>query len=544
MNQKDLSDALVDQLNKSRRVTILVNGGWGIGKSHVVSDVGNGRLSEKQMNFIHLSLFGMNSLDEINKNLKREYLLSKSNQDETNMVKGMKAVFDNQTTRSVISHLSEKYIGLSIDPLNLLPLKLGDKFIVCFDDLERKSPNLPMDEILGLIEEISLKCKVIVIANEERIKESDLDWPIYKIFKEKVIDRTYTIDGLMDITVKKIIEEQMPGDDKFISDIRNTIFDFFIRHSIINMRTLEKSIAFVMDLRSRCNLDSVLTTLCCAIVNEDSLGQDLYSFSQKTRGKKDDSFYTKYSLRPNYEQLLLELLRFYSTNRLDDNKVKHYLNPNKTECELLLEELQEGHLKNETTLLAHFASVKQNLKVNNLKFFGSSEKLLYVLIHLQLCKNWFDISYDMNELKEWYLNVIVQLAQNGKINNVENIKLIYNQTVPFLNTFLDQYELAIQEQSGEYYLKKYTEYFDNKDYNSCSEIVHKHPGLILSIIDNLDLVAKDICTRELFAHLRLIVDISFRDKTNVHPLVEIRLSNLLHQTNDKVIKHRIKSLQS
>lgn len=71
----------------------------------------------------------------------------------------------------------------------MLSNRFDSTYIIIIDDLERRSENILLKEIFGVIEELK-KCnyvKVIVIANLNELNPQNID--IYHRYSEKVIDR-------------------------------------------------------------------------------------------------------------------------------------------------------------------------------------------------------------------------------------------------------------------------------------------------------------------------------------------------------------------
>lgn len=544
MNQEELSNALVSKLRKGMPIIkILVNGSWGIGKSHVVSELAKGRLAESH--FIHLSLFGLTSVDEINQKLKREYLLAKTNTDETFLGKGINALTENKAMRSVLSHFSEKYIGLSIDPMELLPLALNDTFIVCFDDLERKSPLLPIEDALGVIEQIGQQCKVVIIASEEQIVKSKSDWDKYSLFKEKVVDRTYSLDKTDMETIKSMIEMHMPSSENeaFFSDICSYIYDFFTNRGIHNLRTLKKSVAFVAELCSQIDPDRSLTDLCCAIINEDASAADLDKISKNVPGD-NKSFYARYDIRPTLQIVLQELIRFYKINQIDKAKINEYLHPTRTECGILLEDLQESWFKNEGILYAHFQRVESVLNTRAYTFFGTCERLIYVLVYLQSCKTIYSLTYDVNALMERAKLAIIYLVNIESTSAMLDIVILEKSfsNVGILTPLLDVYTKEIANRSSEAGLLRYLDAYEAGDYKSCLEVVKEYPMIISSILNTLNLIRVPVCTGEMYLLVTTIATLSRFDKSLLHLPVKNRLYELYQQATDTVIRHRINSV--
>lgn len=73
-------------------------------------------------------------------------------------------------------------------PISILEKKFINDFLVCIDDIERKSSALSMSNILGLVSELSIenRCKFILIFNDDTLEE--LDKKEFNKYREKVVD--------------------------------------------------------------------------------------------------------------------------------------------------------------------------------------------------------------------------------------------------------------------------------------------------------------------------------------------------------------------
>ncbi|MBT0827030.1 hypothetical protein KJQ85_08245, partial [Campylobacter lari] len=110
---------------------------------------------------------------------------------------------------------------------------------MCFDNIERRTDNLSLKEILGLVNLLKeeKECNVVVIFHEEELKEQDdnltennkeeqtkqynsKNW--YQIYKEKVIDCEITIKN-NDEVAKAIIKDRINKYTKITDEIRNII---------------------------------------------------------------------------------------------------------------------------------------------------------------------------------------------------------------------------------------------------------------------------------------------------------------------------------
>ena len=194
---------------------LLLTGEWGSGKTYLIKNDLAKRLKDTH-EIITISLFGISSVEEIHKAVKRAWLSKKSAIFEENSVasKGVRILnkvkdyISNEKVRGVAGSV------LSIDFLDFIQIenKIGKKpVILVFDDLERST--IPTELKLGVINEYceNLHFNVIVIADEERIEKSMNN---YNDFKEKVIQRTVLHVPNGSLIVKKIIQDMPQSEYK------------------------------------------------------------------------------------------------------------------------------------------------------------------------------------------------------------------------------------------------------------------------------------------------------------------------------------------
>ena len=173
-NEKKLKEQLNNFLsNNNDGIVLSIQGNWGIGKTYFW----NNYIEKKEQDdkFVNISLFGINSLDDI----KKKILLKTSDRFKLN--------------DKIQSYLgNSKFIG--IDLASMLSIINKDEFkniIICFDDFERISPNLSMSEILGFISELKeqYNCKIVLINNNDVLNDQD------KLNHKKIIKRTIQKDN-------------------------------------------------------------------------------------------------------------------------------------------------------------------------------------------------------------------------------------------------------------------------------------------------------------------------------------------------------------
>ena len=198
----DIIEELKYYCNEPQPVgAIMLTGEWGCGKTYLLKNELTEIMKDTHI-FIHLSLFGIESIEDIHKEVKKKWMYAmadskhslKISDNMKNVGKGLK-----NATESITDYLPET-IGkitkgvLSINVIDFVSIKsqIGDKkVILIFDDLERA--NLSVIDLLGCINEYceNMHINTIVVANEKKIKQSDDTREIaYNEIKEKIIQRT------------------------------------------------------------------------------------------------------------------------------------------------------------------------------------------------------------------------------------------------------------------------------------------------------------------------------------------------------------------
>ena len=115
---------------------------------------------------------------------------------------------------------------------------IGNRVLV-FDDLERCS--LTNKQLFGILNQFTehSDCRVILIANEDRLANKDNQQTDYKEIKEKLIGHTFRFDSDVSDAVKEIVEAQK---DAFYSSHLDLIEDIFSAAGHQNLRSLKKAL--------------------------------------------------------------------------------------------------------------------------------------------------------------------------------------------------------------------------------------------------------------------------------------------------------------
>ena len=252
MNIDELENTLNEKFIKVYQ-NILITGEWGIGKTYAIKEYFQNKKT------IYISLFGINTIEDFKNNLYTSFIFK--------FEKIAKELINNIILRTNIPLGTEKAninssISLRIfkDDINkVLKKQAGnEKLIIIIDDLERKSSNLSMEVLLGVIEEFNTIDNIytIIIANEKEIKK---DNELYYSFKEKVIQKTINIDSysqnaqnnLINNYLERILENKENKENKEI--YYKYIEEILKRYKIKNLRIIEKAMKFIEFIINKIN---------------------------------------------------------------------------------------------------------------------------------------------------------------------------------------------------------------------------------------------------------------------------------------------------
>ncbi len=239
---------------------LLLTGQWGCGKSYLVKEIAKEQNESKKAAIAVISLFGLDSVDAINKRVREEYIgfmlgtfgkkARKLSRALTNVVKdGMNvasiATSGNPGLAAASNGLSAV---LSYDVFGLYNVqnKVGKDdnqrdFVLVFDDLERS--NLTKKDLLGVINEYveNKGIKTIIVADEDKISGDD-----YKEYKEKLISRTIRMINDSNYLVEQIIRgftETASGYQQYLLENKVILIQVFDESNSNNYRTLNAILA-------------------------------------------------------------------------------------------------------------------------------------------------------------------------------------------------------------------------------------------------------------------------------------------------------------
>lgn len=235
----DIYDNIVNFLEMKNTGALLIVGAWGSGKTYYLDNVVFKRLAETEKHYkcIRVSLFGVKDTADIPYRVFQAYTDLEVNEKTGGTVKFDKVRDWSKRIYNVFPKFKE-YVDLS--PLftkgNAAYSFVPNDAIICFDDIERATEILDINEILGAVNELveNRHFKVILVANKEYIdrklqlkpqsaeaKDGDTNQQPNKsdaereLFYEKVVEKTIAYEPDIVAIYKELVDGY---NDKAFSD--------------------------------------------------------------------------------------------------------------------------------------------------------------------------------------------------------------------------------------------------------------------------------------------------------------------------------------
>jgi len=231
MSEKTNTEKLKDYLNnfllndRNNGKIVMLSGAWGAGKTHFWKEeiakeqekiekdnkeidkyskeeykTGlHSKLKDKNKACVYISLYGKTSIESIELDIFMKAY--KHIVGDADIVSKTCSVFTNLGKN--LGNIAYKGAGNAFTWLDNLIDK--DKFnkageylenggIICFDDFERKSKNIDLNDLFGFISQLALeyKCKIVIILNSDVFQEEEAK--VFSNVKEKTINKFLTFN--------------------------------------------------------------------------------------------------------------------------------------------------------------------------------------------------------------------------------------------------------------------------------------------------------------------------------------------------------------
>jgi hypothetical protein len=224
-NKEKVRQRIIEFCNNSYESVIFLKGDWGIGKTYLVDEIQE--QSNEKDDFLIVSLFGLNSIDEV-----KSRIISPYNRENT-----LKGIF-NEVMKNFEDNKASMVANFSIGLFDYISESRLKNKIIIFDDFERKGDNLSSLSILGLIDFLKTKKnKIIILSNESKliknevINSRNINNDSWQILKEKVIDCEIQLKINHEDCLKVVMKEIHEDDLEYI-----VMKQLLIETNLVNIR--------------------------------------------------------------------------------------------------------------------------------------------------------------------------------------------------------------------------------------------------------------------------------------------------------------------
>jgi hypothetical protein len=248
-------DGIIDHYLKNySNYSLMITGDWGSGKTYYYKNILSDQISEtpllkdnkKKYKPILVSLFGLKSIEEIQSEIFLcLYPFLKNSKIKLGSTIG-KVLIKGMLHLKGLGSFNDYVDDINVNNISVIDF---EELVICFDDLERKSDKLSLEELIGFINSLveNGNIKILVIANQEKIKETD-----YNILKEKVVGNTIEFIPNFEVTLESIIDKSFSGYPyytEFLKENSEYILNLFSKRSL-NFRTLIFALSYFQIVHS------------------------------------------------------------------------------------------------------------------------------------------------------------------------------------------------------------------------------------------------------------------------------------------------------
>ncbi|MFS1502672.1 P-loop NTPase fold protein [Vibrio lentus] len=195
MSVESVNTKLDDFFSNDKAEVLSIRGPWGVGKTHMWKNyVCTLKTKLGCQKYSYVSLFGLNSLDDVKRTLFEQSISLKQigTPEELNSIqRNYQQLF--KEGKKHASSISKPFLDSLLKGLGSSVSTAYDSIayssiknsVICFDDIERFSKSISLRDFLGLVSELkeAKNCKIILLLNED-----SPDLAEYVKYKEKVVD--------------------------------------------------------------------------------------------------------------------------------------------------------------------------------------------------------------------------------------------------------------------------------------------------------------------------------------------------------------------
>lgn len=226
-NQESLEKYLIGEngylkTDISNGKVIMLSGKWGSGKTFfwknlIATDELKKELSDKNSAYSYVSLYGKSSIEEIENDIFAQIYFSAIGGD--NLVTKTFSTFTKYSKRYGnlfssfdFSKLAEGLKEEQKENKERVALeRLKNGAIICFDDFERKSKDIDLNDLFGFITNLTIEfnCKVVIILNDDVFEGEEKE--VFSRVKEKSVSKFLKYEP----SIKELFETIFNSDEEY-----------------------------------------------------------------------------------------------------------------------------------------------------------------------------------------------------------------------------------------------------------------------------------------------------------------------------------------
>jgi hypothetical protein len=191
------SDELRRFLQSDDQKVFLLHGRWRIGKTYFWRHfVKAQRQSVRESFYSYVSLFGASSVTHVKSLILFGGEAVRPVEDLPSLARRIANFLASK--RRYLPEISLPHVGNIGSAIGAFDELLIKKYLVCFDDLERRNNQLDLEQFFGLVSLLKEQndCRVVIIWNESELSKEDTR--TLDKYREKIVDRQLTYEPLFE----------------------------------------------------------------------------------------------------------------------------------------------------------------------------------------------------------------------------------------------------------------------------------------------------------------------------------------------------------
>lgn len=477
MNINHISEIIKSFIKDPSFKSILIDGPWGCGKTHTINEHIK---KNKKLKIYYLSLFGLESIDEINTALyeitrtKKNKIVRFLKRETIVLTKAIKAIPQIPNISDALEY-----------QLNIPSTKnVKSSSIIVLDDLERLSNAISYSNLLGYINSLFLSnCRFICLISTQNIKDKNRQID-FNDFKEKIFDRIYKINE----TNYDIFENIYKNYDL---NLNLEIYDLFE----FNIRIAQKIELFYKNILNRLNDKKInlnklglnkefLFKACIYTINlvfkefeeckptgshYDEIMYDSYVeyYGENIANglyfyKKNDKYKTDFTL-PKFNDTVLSLINVFYFNDYNNFDEIMFSNMTTEEKDFILDKVFY-YLSDENKKLY----IKEFENILNTKQFEWNKYFIDILRSI--------LNLETYTFSNEQISIIAEKLYSSKKEEYVDLEIeLFNEekNTDYIKNFIKKLSNEFTTLRINNFINIFTKYYKNEDYSKLIEILNR-----------------------------------------------------------------------